>query len=222
MNDVVAITEEMLDKLRDEIAGRCADGLMSEKRYKHTIEVEKMAARLAELYVPEKSNQLRAAALLHDITKEFSFDMQLKLCAEYDINVSDVEYYAPKTLHAMTAAAVIPREFSEFSSSEIVGCVRWHTTGRVGMTVEEKIIYLADYIDMSRKFEDCVLLRNRFFDADPYSMSESERLLHLDETLLISYDMTIRGLLDKGAPISEDTIAARNELAISLLKKNKV
>ena len=58
-------------------------------------------------------------------------------------------------------------------------------------------------------------------------MSESERLRHLDKTLLISYDMTLVGLIEKKAPVSPDTIAARNELAVKFClekiaeKKNK-
>ena len=49
---------------------------------------------------------------------------------------------------------------------ELVSAVRYHTTGRADMTIAEKIIYLADFIDMSRKFEDCVVLRDYFFDFD--------------------------------------------------------
>jgi hypothetical protein len=50
-------------------------------------------------------------------------------------------------------------------------------------------------------------------------MTEEERLVHLDETLLISYDMTMRALIDKSAPISPDTIEARNELAVLHVKR---
>ena len=219
MNDTVLVSDEMLSALRDKITRRKDGGLMSEKRYGHTLEVEKMAVRLAELYVPEKSNTLRAAALLHDITKEYSAELQIKLCAEYGIDVSETEAYAPKTFHAKTAAALLDAEFPEFASDEIKECVRWHTTGRADMTLCEKLVYLADYIDMSRSFEDCVRLRNYFFDARPEAMTEEERLRHLDDTLLLSYYMTIRGLLEGGSPISEDTIAARNELAVKRLKR---
>ena len=88
------------------------------------------------------------------------------------------------------------------------------------MTLEEKLLYLADYIDMSRSFPDCVRLRGIFFDADPENMEYSERLVHLDKTLLVSFDMTVRGLLAENTPISEDSIKARNEIAVRLLKKS--
>ena len=215
----ILITEEMLSKLRASLEEQRAKNEMSEKRFFHTLEVEKMAERLGAIYAPDKINTLRAAALLHDVTKECSANLQLKLCAEYGVPLTEQDTYSPKTLHAMTAAALIPERYPEFALPEVISAVRWHTTGRPDMTVLEKLIYLADYIDMSRKFEDCVALRNYFFSKDFDKMSDSERLAHLDDTLLISFDITIRGLLEKGAPISPETIGARNELAINRIKR---
>ena len=80
------------------------------------------------------------------------------------------------------------------------------------MTLCEMLIYLADYIDLSRTFEDCVTLRNFFFDKKPENMGEEERLSHLRDTLILSFDMTIRALLEEGTPISADTLEARNAL----------
>ena len=206
------ITEQMLDLLRDDISKG-----MSEKRFRHTAEVEKMVARLCALYAPEKELELRAAALLHDITKEYTTEYQVELCEKYGLAVTDCDMNAPKTFHARTAAAVISDKYSEFDVGEVVSCVRWHTTGREGMTLCEQLVYLADYIDMSRKFDDCVKLRNYFFDAEPEKMGESERLLHFKKTLLLSFDMTIRGLLEDGVPVSVDSMSARNELICQLL-----
>ena len=201
------ITEQMLDTLRQ----RVSEG-MSPKRFNHTAEVEKMAAYLGELYASDKVDVLRAAALLHDVTKEYSTDRQLQICALKDIPLDADALYAPKTLHAITAAALIPESFAEFATEEIIGCVRWHTTGREGMTLCEKLIYLADYIDMSRTFPDCVRLREFFMDAHPEKMSESQRQEHLRDTLIMSYGMTVRGLIEDGLPISADTVRARNAL----------
>ncbi len=205
--EINMITETMLDTLRKSVEGR-----MSPKRFDHTAEVEKMAVYLGGLYAPESIPQLRAAALLHDITKEYKPDWHLKICAERDIPLDADAIYAPKTLHARTAAALIPEEYPEYATDEIIGCVRWHTTGRSDMTLNEKLIYLADYIDMSRTFVDCVKLREIFMSEHPEKMTESERLCHLTRTLIKSYDMTIIGLLEDGLPVSRDTIEARNQL----------
>ena len=80
------------------------------------------------------------------------------------------------------------------------------------MTLCEKLIYLADYIDMTRTFPDCVRLREFFMDAHPEKMSESQRQEHLRDTLIMSYGMTVRGLIEDGLPISADTVRARNAL----------
>ena len=72
---------------------------------------------------------------------------------------------------------------------------------------------------MSRTFEDCVALRDYYFGVDLENMTEEERAEHLDRTLLRSFDLTIMGLLEKQTIISEQTIAARNEIARMLIKK---
>ena len=222
-----AVTAEVLDGLRKRLEKNYAEGSMSEKRYRHTLEVEKMAIRLGALFAPEKENILRAAALLHDVTKEYPTDLQIALAEKYGIELSALDKCAPKTLHAMTAAASIPCDYPEFAIAEVVSAVRWHTTGHAGMTLTEKLVYLADYIDMSRTFDDCVKLREYFFCDGLENMSNDEKLLHLDRTLLESYDMTLAALMENKAPISPDTIAARNELAVKFCleklagKKNK-
>ena len=111
---------------------------------------------------------------------------------------------------------LIPELYPEFSDDDVIAAVRWHTTGRAGMNIVEKILYLADYIDMSRVFEDCVKLRDYFFSKDVKGMSEEERLEHLDKTLLMSFDMTIKGLLADGTVINKDTVNARNSLICDL------
>lgn len=199
--------EKELDALRDEIRAG-----MSEKRFRHTYEVEKMVSYLAELYMPEKIEILRAAALLHDVTKEYSTEDHIRILVERGIDVSEEDVCSPKTLHARSAAALIPERYERFAADEVISCVRWHTTGRPDMTLSEKLIYLADYIDMSRTFDDCVRLREAFMRVEPQNLSVEERLIHLDKILIMSFDMTMSGLLADGLPISHYTVDARNSL----------
>ena len=213
---MIKITEKMLNTLRETIKGS-----ISPKRFVHTVAVEEMVARLCALYCPEYTMQLRAAALLHDLTKELTPDAQEALCAAYDIPTDDLQRISPKTYHAKTAAARIVRDFSEFADPIIIDAVRWHTTGHAGMTLTEKLLYLADYIDESRTFSSCVLLRRYFFGAEPELMSGEERQKHLRATLLLSYELTLKDLLTDGAPIDEDTIRARNELLVEASKEIK-
>lgn len=203
-------SEEMLAILREKVKNE-----MGDKRYFHTLEVEKMAARLGEIYAKEQIPMLRAAALLHDITKEKTADEHIAICENAGLVVSETERKAPKMFHSKTAALVIPSKYPEFATPEIISAVRYHTTGRADMTISEKIIYLADYIDMSRKFEDCVALRDYFFDFDFANASENEKIAHLNDTLIMSYNLTIRGLLDDGKHIDKTTFEARNYLILN-------
>ena len=192
-------------------------GMMSQKRLRHVLEVEKMAVRLGKLLLPGQENEmiLRAASLLHDITKEYSVADQIKVAITVGKMPTPLEIAAPKTLHAMTASALIPLKYPEFAYDEVIAAVRWHTTGRAGMTMPEKIVYLADYIDESRTFPDCVRLREMFWGKAPEQMSNRELGEHLRRVLIESYNVTIRGLLEDGLPVHPDTMAARNELVMS-------
>ncbi len=211
----MTINQQALQTLRERVT---AD--MSPKRARHTLAVEQMAARLAALYCPDKEPVLRTAALLHDLTKEWSTERHVRTLAGHGIPVTSLDLAAPKTLHARSAALLIPEQYEEYASDEVISAVRWHTTGRESMTMTEKIVYLADYIDDSRTFPDCVKLRSAFWDADPESMSQTEREAHLTRVLVQSFDMTIRGLLEDGAPISPDTFCARNSLILQQKVEN--
>lgn len=211
---MIEITEQMLTELRRQIQAR-----MSPKRLRHTLAVEDMVARLSQLYCPQKTVLLRAAALLHDLTKELSQEEQLRLCVENGILLSERDLHSPKTLHARTAAAVIPLEFPDFADPTVIEAVRWHTVGREGMTLPEQLLYLADYIDDSRTFENCVRLRQAFWEAEPQRLSPEERISHLHRILLLSFQMTITDLLQEGALISPETVAARNELLLKTESK---
>lgn len=204
---MIKITEKMLHSLREEVKGS-----MSERRFAHTAAVEEMVARLCALYCPEYTLQLRAAALLHDLTKELTPEEQEALCQAYDIPVDEAQRRSQKTYHAKTGAARIVRDFPAFADPIIVNAVRWHTTGHEEMTLTEKLLYLADYIDDTRTFPSCVLLRRYFFGAEPELMSQEERERHLRATLLLSFEHTLKDLAAEGAPIDEDTIRARNSL----------
>ena len=80
------------------------------------------------------------------------------------------------------------------------------------MTLEEKLIYFADYIDESRSFENCVILRRYFWGAEPASMNQADREKLLRDALLLSYRMTVEDLLAEGTPVALDTVRARNQL----------
>ena len=201
--------KDQLDRLYASI-----ESSMSEKRFRHTAAVADMAERLGELFAPDKTDILRAAGLLHDITKEYSTEKQLQILSDFGIMVTDKDILTPKTLHARTAALLVGKLYPDFADCEVVNAVRYHTTGRAGMTITEKIVYFADYIDDTRTFPDCVMLRDAFWGADPAHMSEKDRAEHFRKLLVLSFDKTISALVEEGSLISEDTFAARNDLIL--------
>ena len=122
------------------------------------------------------------------------------------------------TIHALTAALIIPDDFVEFADQRLIDAVRYHTTGREGMSIFEKIIFLADYIDDTRTYPSCVSLREEFFSAKPEDMNEQERIRHLDRAALASIDNTLSYLQSKERSIHPLTLEARADLKARLGK----
>ncbi len=211
------ISEKMLTELKEDLKTR-----MSGFRLAHTLGVEEMAIRIGGIYCPEKVNVLRAAALLHDITKELSPDAQKEIFKKHGIVMSREAELAPPTHHAMTAELEIPERYPEFADPEILGAVRCHTTGRAGMTLCEKIIYISDYIDFTRTYSDCILLRDMFWGAHPERMSGEERLVHLDRVVLRSLELTIIDLNERGRTVSRETVEALDHLQNKLNNSTEV
>lgn len=208
------ITPVQIEKLRENVSA-----LLSEKRMKHVLAVEDMAFRLGLLYFfsdDEALLLLRAAALLHDVTKEISDDGQLDLLRQHDIEPLPEELASMPTIHALTGALLIPDRYPEFADSRVIDAVRYHTTGREGMSIFEKIIFLADYIDETRVYPSCITLRNDFFAAKPECMDYEERVRHLDRAALRSIDDTLAHLRGKGRAIHPLTLAARADLKARL------
>ncbi len=212
------ITDARLDRLRGDVEGR-----LSAARFGHTLGVERAAVWAGERLCPDDVPMLRAAALLHDVTKEYSFEKQLKICGDFGIILREDEKNSPQILHAITAAAIIPSEYPEFDIPELVGAVRWHTTGRAGMTLPEKIIFLADYIEDGRKYDSCRALRESFMrelsevceaDASVAAAPENtasptaRRLACLDRAVLAELRGTLRSLAERSLPVNADTLRA--------------
>lgn len=209
------ITPVQIENLREKVAS-----VLSEKRMKHVLAVEDMAYRLGLLYFHDDETLLllKSAALLHDVTKELSDEEQLAILESYSVKPLPEELASMPTIHALTAALVIPDRFPEFADPSVIDAVRYHTTGREGMSIFEKIIFLADYIDDTRTYPSCVSLREEFFSAKPEDMNEQERIRHLDRAALASIDNTLSYLRLKERSIHPLTLEARADLKARLGK----
>ena len=181
---------------------------ISGKRLTHSLAVEEEAAHLGKLFKLSEStvNKLRVCAILHDITKEKSTEEQIALCEGFGHKVSAEDVNSPKVFHSVTGAYLAKKLYGNYVCRTVFNGIKYHTTGRENMTLFEKLVYLADYIEPTRTFDDCVKLREYFYSAKEFTIE------HLNATLLLSYDMTIKNLLDENKCVHSATIKARNYL----------
>lgn len=117
-------------------------------RYQHTMGVMYTAAALAMCHRIDVE-RAQVAGLLHDCAKCIPNAKKLKLCKENNIPVSEIELQTPHLLHA-PLGAYIAKEKYHVEDPEILSAIMWHTTGKPDMTVLEKIIFIADYIEPLR------------------------------------------------------------------------
>ena len=135
--------------------------MLAPKRVPHVLGCEQEAVRLAQHW-GEDVYSAAVAGILHDITKKCSANEQLILCEKYGTVTDALELEEPKLLHSKTAADMAWAEFG--ISPEVREAIRWHTTGKADMTMLEKIIYMADYMEPNRDFEGVEELRRLAYE----------------------------------------------------------
>lgn len=122
---------------------------LDHKRYEHTLGVAYTAAALAMCY-DQDTTQAMIAGLLHDCAKCLSNEKKISICEKYNIPVNQAEEKNPFLLHAKVGSFLAMQKYG-IKDTEIINAILNHTTGRPDMSVLEKIIYLADYIEPGRK-----------------------------------------------------------------------
>lgn len=119
------------------------------KRYEHTLGVEFTAAALAMRY-GESVKNAQLAGLLHDCAKCMSDEKQLSFCEKHNISVNESERENPALLHSKVGSFLAMEEYHVYDV-DIINAILNHTTGRPCMSLLEKIIFVADYIEPGRK-----------------------------------------------------------------------
>ncbi|MBQ9979784.1 MAG: nicotinate-nucleotide adenylyltransferase [Oscillospiraceae bacterium] len=162
------------------------------KRVPHVQGCEKEAVKLCERWGGDE-NTVRRAAILHDITKALTYKEQLKMCERYDILTDSSEIGEEKLLHSITGAYVAEKVLRE--SENVVSCVRWHTTGKPDMNIEEKIVFMADYIEENRKFPGVDALRELAYKD-------------LDAAIIYGLELTMDEIKERGRQVHGNSLAA--------------
>ena len=192
-NALYGVTRDYRQLLMEELE-KTVISLLDPKRVSHVLGCRDTAIQLAKRWGADETDAARAA-LLHDITKALNGLLQLTLCREYGMILDDFSAKYPKTLHALTGSLVADRIFGE--NEAVVEAIRHHTTGKADMSLLEKIIYVADYMEPCRDFPGVEKLRELAYSD-------------IDAALQLGLEMTLELLNKQGSEVSP---ASREALA---------
>lgn len=179
---------------------------LDDYRYIHSSGVADSARDLAKIYGADEEKAY-FAGLLHDIAKNMPKDEQLKLIEQGGIIMNSAERNNPALWHAIAGECYLRLEMG-ITDPEILGSVRYHTTGKAGMTLLEKIIYVADYISAERNYPDVDVMRD-------LSLNHS-----LEEASLYSLIYTFNKMTKLQSVIHPDSVEYYNELIMKGVKLN--
>ncbi len=174
---------------------------LSVKRYIHTMGVSEEAVRLAEIYGTRADQQkAKVAGLLHDCAKDYPVEMRLRFCKEYKVPLDEIMEKQTDLIHPFLGAEVAKREYL-VEDKEILNAIRYHTTGRANMTLLEKIIFIADYIEPNREKFD--------------GLEEARRLAYID------LDMAMKCILEQTIAFVEERGRLLHPLSLEALEYYK-
>ena len=174
---------------------------MGEKRYIHSCNVSEEAVRLARLYGADEE-KAKLSGLLHDVTKETPHGEQLAFMESMNVPLSELERSCPKLWHAISGSVFV-KEVMEIADEDICNAIRYHTSGRAGMSLLEKCIFIADFTSAERN----------------YSGVDEMRALtakSLEEAMRYGLSFSISDLAQKNAAIDPNAVACYNEIVLEL------
>lgn len=176
---------------------------MGEKRFAHSVNVAKAAVVLAEKYGADV-DKAYTAGILHDITKEFSPEKQLQIINDGGIILDNIQKHAQKLWHSISGSIYIQTELG-INDSDIINAIKYHTTGRAGMSLLEKVIFIADFISAERTYTGVQIMREK-------------AQVSLEEAMIYSYQFTFTDLSSRELAIHTDEVNCYNELILNKQK----
>lgn len=177
---------------------------MGQRRYIHSVNVAKSAVELAERYGAD-AEKAEIAGILHDCCKEIPKEEMLQIMLDGGIILDAVEQGTSKLWHAI-AGSVYVRDALGIMDEDIINSIRYHTTGRAGMSMLEKIIFTADFISDERDYDGVDIMRQKAFEC-------------IEDAMLLGLQFTISDLTKRKLTIHTNALACYNDTIISLVKK---
>lgn len=168
------------------------------QRFLHTQGVAYTCAALAMRWYKYEVDRLMIAGYMHDCAKCMSIEEQLSIAADNMIYVSDFHIKHPKLLHAVTGPIVAQEQYGIYDR-EIQDAIRTHTTGAPNMSIFQKIVYVADFIEPNRE------------NIVPHIENYREMAFtDIDKAVYMIADRTIEYLSKKGGDFDPATVATRD------------
>lgn len=164
---------------------------LDDRRYEHTLGVEYTAAALAMCHNASIKNA-QLAGILHDCAKCLSNEKLLSICEKRNISINDIERNNPSLLHAKVGSFLAMDEYG-VSDQDVIHAILNHTTGRPGMSILEKIIFVADYIEPGRN------------KAPNLNEIRQLAFVNLDAAMLRILEDTLKHLEERGGDIDPMT-----------------
>ena len=180
--------------------------MMSENRYNHCVNVSKEAVKLAKRYGGDEE-KAAVAGILHDITKEMPKEEQLQIMLDSGIILDDIQKKAPKLWHGISGSVYIKKHFG-IEDEDILNEICYHTTGRAGMSLLEKIIFVADFTSEERTYKGVATMRKKSRKS-------------LEDAMLYGFKFTFSDLSSRELAIHPDELACYNEIVLNNPMKGK-
>jgi predicted HD superfamily hydrolase involved in NAD metabolism len=191
---------------------------LSEKRFIHTLGVEKLAVQLAEVLLPEKVSELSVAALLHDVAKELSYEEHIALLKGSDVKYTEEDLSIKPALHSIAALPLISEFFKEYATPDVRSAVANHTLGAPDMSVFDEIIFISDYAEEGRTYRTCIEVRNYLLDNVRKENSVAENIRSLHIASLKSIESTVESLTKRNEKINSRTLMTKSYLDKIIVK----
>ena len=183
----------MDNKYIEQLRTHVKDALRTDNmRYQHTLGVANTSACLAMCHGADM-NKAYIAGLLHDCAKCVPDDVKIAECEQFGLPISDIEFESPYLLHSKLGAYYAAHKYN-VEDDEICSAIQWHTTGKPAMTLLEKIVFIADYIEPNRR------------EIPGLSKIRQIVFQNIDQAICLSSERTIRYLEDNGNKIDPMTI----------------
>ena len=183
--------------MTEQKARRLAKKRLSAKRYQHTLNVRRMAVKLAKHWGadPEKA---ALAALLHDTAKELPREEMLQILKDNAIMAENAQNRPSPVWHGICAAILAQTQWG-VEDEEVLSAIRCHTTGKPGMSLLDEIVFLADMTSAERDYPEVDYLRKL----------EKE---DIHQAIREALEMNLHWLEESGKPVDEETRAALEDL----------